>query len=45
LCSQVDGYANSNGLGFTAQDQLTYNIWTAQQAHARNLAVGLKNGI
>lgn len=25
----VDGYTNHNGLGLTAADQLSYNIWLA----------------
>jgi hypothetical protein len=39
----VDEYTNSNGLGLTAADQLDYNEFIANAAHARNLAVGLKN--
>ena len=41
----VDGYANSNGLGLTAADQLDFNIWVAQQSHDRGLSVGLKNDV
>ncbi|WP_229815799.1 endo alpha-1,4 polygalactosaminidase [Bacterioplanes sanyensis] len=41
----VDGYSNNNGLGLTASDQLSYNQALAQAAHARNLAIGLKNNL
>jgi len=41
----VDGYANDNGLGLTAADQLEYNLFLADEAHARGLAVGLKNDL
>ena len=41
----VDGYANANGFGLTASDQLAYNRWLAAQAHARGLVVGLKNDV
>jgi hypothetical protein len=41
----VDGYTNDPGFSFTATDQLDYNLWLADQAHARSLAVGLKNDL
>jgi len=41
----VDGYANNTGFPLTAQDQLAYDIWIADQAHARGLSVGLKNDL
>ena len=41
----VDGYTNNTGFPLTAQDQLNYNIWLAEAAHARGLSVGLKNDI
>ncbi len=41
----VDGYDNNSGFDFSAQDQLAYNRWLANQAHARGLAVGLKNDL
>ena len=41
----MDGYTNKTGFPLTAADQLTYNRWFATQAHARHLAVGLKNDI
>lgn len=39
----MDGYMNATGFPLTAQDQLSYNLWFAQQAHARGLSMGLKN--
>ena len=39
----VDGFANETGFPLTAQDQLAYNTWIAQQAHARGLSIALKN--
>lgn len=41
----VDGYTNNPGFDFTATDQLAYNRWIADEAHARGLAVGLKNDL
>ena len=41
----VDAYLNNSGFPLTAADQITFNTWLAQQAHARNLSVGLKNDI
>lgn len=41
----MDGYANDTGFPLTAQDQLNYNKMIAQEAHNRNLSVGLKNDI
>lgn len=41
----VDGYANRNGLGLTASDQVDYLRFLADEAHARGLAVGLKNAV
>lgn len=41
----VDGYANANGWGLTAADQLTYDAWLAAEAHRRGLSVGLKNDL
>ena len=41
----VDGYVNSTGFPLTAQDQIDFNTFIAQQAHARNLAVALKNDV
>jgi len=41
----VDGYSNATGKPLTAATQLDYNRWLADQAHARGLAVGLKNDV
>jgi hypothetical protein len=41
----IDGYTNSTGFPLTAQDQLTYNTWIANEAHALGLSVGLKNDV
>lgn len=41
----VDGYANDTGLALDAASQLDYNRWLAEAAHARGLAVGLKNDV
>jgi hypothetical protein len=39
----VDGYTNDTGFPLTYQDQLNYNVWLANEAHARGLSIGLKN--
>ncbi len=39
----VDGYDNDTGFPLTAEDQLTFNRFLADQAHARGLAIALKN--
>lgn len=39
----IDGYSNKNGLGLTKQDQINYNSYLADQAHARGLKIALKN--
>jgi len=41
----VDGYANDTGFHLTYRDQLTYNVWLANQAHTRGLSVALKNDL
>ena len=41
----IDGYANGTGLPLTAQDQINYNTFLANQAHARGLSVALKNDL
>lgn len=41
----VDAYANNPGLDFTQQDQIDYNIWTAETAHSLGLGIGLKNDL
>ena len=39
----VDGYSNATGFGLTAHDQLAFDRWLADAAHAAGLAAGLKN--
>ncbi|PSK34051.1 hypothetical protein B9Z65_8377 [Elsinoe australis] len=39
----VDGYDNKNGLKLTKGDAVDYVLFLAREAHARGLAVGLKN--
>lgn len=39
----VDGYANKSGFPLTAQDQIGFNTFLADQAHARGMTVALKN--
>ncbi|KAI9367770.1 glycoside hydrolase superfamily [Aspergillus egyptiacus] len=43
----VDAYRNNDGggLGLTAADSVEYVNWLADEAHARGLAVGLKNAM
>ncbi len=39
----VDGYSNRTGFALTARDQLAFDRWLADAAHAAGLAAGLKN--
>lgn len=41
----MDGYTNNPGFPLTANHQLDYNRYIANQAHALNLSVGLKNDL
>ena len=41
----VDAFSNASGFPLTAADQLRYNIWLSEAAHARGLSVGLKNDL
>jgi hypothetical protein len=41
----VDGYSNITGFPLTYGDQLAYNRFVADAAHARGLSVGLKNDV
>jgi hypothetical protein len=41
----VDGYTNNPGFPLTAATQLDYDTFLATSAHARGLAVGLKNDL
>ncbi len=39
----VDGYSNNPGFPLTAQDQINFNSFLADQAHARGMIIALKN--
>ncbi|MBN1370903.1 MAG: endo alpha-1,4 polygalactosaminidase [Anaerolineaceae bacterium] len=39
----IEGYDNDTGFPLTDEDQLRYNQWLADEAHARGLSIGLKN--
>ncbi|KAL4901302.1 hypothetical protein BDW74DRAFT_84984 [Aspergillus multicolor] len=39
----VDGYDNTNGLDLTEDDTVDYMNFLAEEAHSRNLSIGLKN--
>ena len=39
----IDGYLNDTRFPLDYDDQLEYNIWLAETAHARGLSIGLKN--
>lgn len=41
----VDGYANDTGFPLTAADQIAFNTFLAEAAHARGLSIGLKNDV
>lgn len=41
----VDGYLNATGFPLSADDQIAFNIYLAEQAHARGLSIGLKNDL
>jgi hypothetical protein len=41
----VDGYTNKTGFPLTATDQIAYNTYLANAAHARGLSAALKNDI
>ena len=41
----VDGFENETGFELTARDQLDFNRFLAKEAHARGLAVALKNDV
>ena len=41
----VDGYENETGFDLSAQQQQTYNIFLAKQAHRLGLAIALKNDV
>lgn len=39
----INGYTNDTGFPLSADDQLHFNIWLAEEAHIRGLSIGLKN--
>lgn len=39
----IEVYTNDTGFPLTYEDQMRYAIWLADEAHARGLAIGLKN--
>jgi hypothetical protein len=39
----MEGYANESGFSLTAQEQLTYNKWVANEVHSLGMAVLQKN--
>jgi hypothetical protein len=41
----IDGYQNNTGFLLEYADQLNYNRWLADEAHARRLSIGLKNDL
>jgi len=41
----MDGYVNNTGFVLNSTEQLAYNIFIANEAHIRDLSVGLKNDV
>ena len=41
----IDGFTNNTGFALSDSDQLNYNEFLAEQAHARGLSIGLKNDV
>jgi hypothetical protein len=39
----LNGFENKTGFPLTAAEQLRFNTWLANEAHARGLSIGLKN--
>lgn len=39
----INGYQNNTGFPLSANDQLIFNRWLANEAHSRGLSIGLKN--
>jgi hypothetical protein len=39
----VDGFSNATGFDLSIDDQRAFNLWLAEAAHQRGLAIGLKN--
>jgi hypothetical protein len=45
LFAGLDGYARNSGFDLTAEQQLAFNRWLAEVAHARGLAAGIINDL
>ena len=45
LFGGLDGYARNSGFDLTAEQQLAFNRWLAEVAHARGLAAGIINDL
>jgi hypothetical protein len=43
MLDNVNSYTNRTGFPLTGADQLRFNVWMANEAHARGLAVGMNN--
>jgi hypothetical protein len=41
----VDGFQNDSGFPLTEADQIDFNVFLAEAAHARGLSIGLKNAV
>jgi hypothetical protein len=39
----IDGFSNATGFAISADDQRGFNLWLAEIAHSRGVAIGLKN--
>ncbi len=39
----INGYLNPSGFPLSAQEQVNFNTWLANEAHARGLSIGMKN--
>jgi hypothetical protein len=43
MLDNVNSYTNRTGFPLSGADQLRFNVWLANEAHARGLAVGMNN--
>ncbi len=41
----IDAYIHDTGFNISYEDQIVYNKWLANEAHKRNLSIGLKNDV
>jgi hypothetical protein len=39
----INGYRQNTGFSISARDQIIYNVWLTNQAHLRELSIGMKN--